>query len=130
MDCAKCGAPLDSAATACAYCGSPSPEAERIRAEERARQDRATAQQAEGARRASAQKPVLDWATACALAEIYALKNGHAGEKGKNLVHFDCTGSLAGSPDRPMLDHFASAAIRATTTSTSPCVSNAAQGGS
>jgi hypothetical protein len=55
---------------------------------------------------AGVQAATLDWATACALAELHALKTGHAGEQGKHLVHFDCVGTLGGTPARPSLDRF------------------------
>jgi hypothetical protein len=199
---------VDPSATVCVYCRAPTPNAERARAEERARLERASAERAEGERREQASarekleqtatrvlilslvgmficfipvlqivaivsylrarslarqlsldvparatagfwlssawlvllpafviwaivrdnnieervgarlvaldaqtkvtalQPALDWATACALAEMHALKHGHADEKGKNLVHFDCAGKLAGTPQRPMLERF------------------------
>jgi hypothetical protein len=51
-------------------------------------------------------QPDLDWTTACALAELHALKNGHGDERGKNFVRFDCKGKIAGTKERPMLEHF------------------------
>jgi hypothetical protein len=54
----------------------------------------------------SALQPSLDWPTACALAEAHALKDGYAGEKGRNLVHFDCVSKVTEQSGRPMLEHF------------------------
>jgi len=51
-------------------------------------------------------QPSLDWATACALAEIHVLKDGYAGQKGRDLVHFDCVGKVTQTSGRPMLEHF------------------------
>src|SRR5690242_16457543 len=51
MECPRCGADVDPAQTACVYCGAATPNAERIRAEERVRQERATADRAESDRR-------------------------------------------------------------------------------
>lgn len=208
MECTRCGAPVEASAVDCAYCGAPTANAERVRAEEQARKERVASEQAEGARReqtalrdqlervatrtlvlsligffvcfipilqiismvsymrarsmarrlsvavpaqattgfvfsslsltlavvgivwaivsdnndqeradmriavldgqarVGSLQPSLDWATACALAEIHALKDGYAGEKGRNLVHFDCVGKIAQAPGRPMLEHF------------------------
>jgi hypothetical protein len=39
-------------------------------------------------------RPTLDYRTACALAEIHALKDGSYGQDGWNLVDFDCKGKL------------------------------------
>jgi hypothetical protein len=55
--------------------------------------------------RAGALQASLDWATACALAEIHALKDGYGAEKGRNLVHFDCVGKIMQQSGRPMLEH-------------------------
>jgi hypothetical protein len=55
---------------------------------------------------AGALQPALDWATACALAEIHALKDGYAGQKGRDLVHFDCVGKVTQKSGRPVLEHF------------------------
>lgn len=208
MECARCGADVDPSATVCEYCRAPTPYAERVQAEERAREEREKAKRAEAAKRerddarqrmeqaasrsfafalvgmvvcfipilqivsvvsylrarslsrqlseavpwkgtmgfvlsalwlllvpalivfaiirdngleertdariavldaqvrTSALQQKLDWATACALAEIHALKNGYGDQKGKNLIRFDCSGKTAGTPDRPMLEHF------------------------
>jgi hypothetical protein len=53
-----------------------------------------------------AQAPVLDAVTACALAELHALKSGYSGTQGKDLSHFDCPGAMSGSASRPVLDRF------------------------
>jgi hypothetical protein len=52
---------------------------------------------------APAQAPVLDGVTACALAELHALKTGYSGTKGKDLGHFDCPGAMSGSAAHPVL---------------------------
>jgi hypothetical protein len=56
--------------------------------------------------RTGALQPSLDWATACALAEIHTLKDGIGSQKGKDLVHFDCVGKLTEQSGQPMLEHF------------------------
>jgi hypothetical protein len=55
---------------------------------------------------APAQAPVLDGVTACGLAELYTLKTGYAGNKGKDLDAFDCPGAMTGSAAHPVLDRF------------------------
>lgn len=44
--------------------------------------------------------------TACALAEAYGLKTGHAGSAGYTLGHFDCLGKLTVEADKASLDTF------------------------
>jgi hypothetical protein len=48
----------------------------------------------------------LDYRTACALAELYALKNGHFKQDGWNLVDFDCKGKLDVKNERATLTAF------------------------
>ena len=56
---------------------------------------------------ATASAPTLDWQTACSLAELYALRNGYSEQRGKNLIQFDCGGTMSGTPARPVLDRVA-----------------------
>ena len=55
---------------------------------------------------AAAQLPSLDFPTACALSELYALRNGHSGEKGYNLGDFQCVGKVAVVDERASLGAF------------------------
>jgi hypothetical protein len=55
----------------------------------------------------AAVQPNLDLTTACALAELHALKNGYADQRGKHLMQFDCGGTLGGTPSHPVLDRLA-----------------------
>jgi hypothetical protein len=55
---------------------------------------------------AQANAPTLDRATACALAEMYALRSGYAGAAGYTLHAFDCAGKLVPRGDRVELDDF------------------------
>jgi hypothetical protein len=52
-------------------------------------------------------QPTLDYPTACALAEVYARKNGHDGEDGWELIDFDCRGKLDVNGERATLGTFA-----------------------
>jgi hypothetical protein len=53
-----------------------------------------------------ASAPTLDRATACSLAEMYALRTGYAGAAGYTLHGFDCAGKLVPRGDRVELDDF------------------------
>jgi hypothetical protein len=71
-------------------------------------QDRAAAriQALEAQTSAAAELPSLDSPTACALAELHALRNGYNGEKGYNLGDFQCVGKVAVAEERASLGAF------------------------
>jgi hypothetical protein len=50
--------------------------------------------------------PILDVATACALAERYALTEGYDGNKGFYLTRFECAGKLSADAERAELEDF------------------------
>ena len=71
-------------------------------------QDRAAARigALEAQTNAASQRPSLDSPTACALAELHALRNGYSGEKGYNLGDFQCVGKVTVAGERASLGAF------------------------
>ncbi|HEY2517618.1 MAG TPA: hypothetical protein VGI39_42405 [Polyangiaceae bacterium] len=52
----------------------------------------------------SVRAATLDHPTACALAEVYALRNGWSGQSGYSLQGFECAGKVAGTAERAQLE--------------------------